>query len=297
MIEQALYEHLQGSKALLPFLTTYNKKAAIFNQEAPGDRDPLWGKGPQYGRIVFFVDIQGDAERTMGGMLTVDIMCKEGKQFPEEIEPILRSLIHGYFFSAGGATFAAQWKSSSYFTEPTDHVLGCTLVFELLAFPLLTTASPDIIGRINAWCGGMKNLHVINLHPLPSVAWKPEGNDAAVYFRLVKDDPAGWIPDTFQTIWRTAAIRGHVFAADYEKAGALAREIAVTLYQEKRLLKKGEAPILVNSKNTVQYGADPLRTGQLTIEATYGIVIHREPEQKIGRIAIKEKKDSSLRSE
>ena len=69
MIEQALYEHLQDQEALLPYLATYASKMAIFNQEAPADTDPLWGSGPQYGRIVFAVDLQGDPERTMGGML------------------------------------------------------------------------------------------------------------------------------------------------------------------------------------------------------------------------------------
>ena len=98
MIEQALYQHLQEQEALRPFLAEYAGTMAIFSQEAPADSDPGWGQGPQYGRIVFAVDLQGDPERTMGGMLSVDILCKKGEQFPEEVEPILRPLIHGYFF-------------------------------------------------------------------------------------------------------------------------------------------------------------------------------------------------------
>ena len=75
MIEQALLQHLQAQDILRPYLATYGNEMAIFSQEAPADKDSLWGKGSQYGRIVFTEDLQGDPERTMGGMLTFDILC------------------------------------------------------------------------------------------------------------------------------------------------------------------------------------------------------------------------------
>ena len=272
MIEQALYQHLQAQEALRPYLATYSEKMAIFNQEAPADSDPFWGDGPQYGRIVFAVDLQGDPERIMGGMLSVDILCKDDEQFPEEIEPILRPLIHGYFFCKEKFVAAAQWKNSSYFTEPTARVTGCTVTFDLLAFPVITTSSPDVVARLNEWTARFPKVHVINYAPLPTTAWKPSGGEAAVYWRRVSVKPAGWIPNTYQTIWRTAMIRGHIFAEPTEIAN-LSEQIQIGLYAAKRLLKAGEAPIMVNRSNTTDDGADPLRTGQLTVEATYGVVV------------------------
>lgn len=275
MIEQALYEHLQDQEALLPYLATYADKLAIFNQEAPADSDSSWGDGPQYGRIVFSVDLQGDPERTMGGILAVDILCKEDEQFPEEIEPILRPLIHGYFFCREKFVAAAQWKNTSYFTEPTAKVTGCTVTFDLLAFPIITTSSPDVVARLNEWTARFPNVHVINYAPLPTQAWKPSGGEAAVYWRRVSVKPAGWIPNTYSTIWRTAIIRGHIFAEPAEVA-TLSEKLLIGLYAVKRLLKPGEAPIMVNRSNTTDDGADALRTGQLTVEATYGVVVHFE---------------------
>lgn len=285
MIEQALYEHLQAQEVLRPYLATYNDQMAIFNQEAPADADRLWGNGPQYGRIVFAVDIQGDPARTMGGLLMVDIMCKEDEQYPEDIEPIVRKLIDGYFFSDRKFTVSAQWKNSSYFTEPTDQIKGCTVSFDLLAFPMLTTSDPDVIERINEWtCSNFENLHIINHKELPDNAWKPRGHESAVYWRLVNDTPAGWINDTFQTIWRIANIRCHIFSRDNATAGRVARDIATMLYVDKRLLKEGETPIMVNRRNTIDFGADPLRTGQLTVEATYGIIVHFDKDNVIEHI-------------
>lgn len=278
MIEQTLYQHLQEQDDLLPYLATYDSKMAIFNQEAPGDKDDGWEDGPQYGRIVYAVDLQGDPERTMGGILSMDIMCKEDEQFPEEIEPILRALIHGYFFSNGTFTVAAQWKNSSYFTEPTNDVTGCTVTFELLAFPVITTETPDVVARFNSWSAEFPNLHVINHDVLPRAAWKPSGEESAIYWRVQTDSPANWIPDTYQTIWRTAIVKGHIFSETPAVATTVARNITIQLHAVKRLLKPGESPIMVNRRNTTDNSADPLRTGQVTAEATYGVIVAFEPD-------------------
>ena len=284
MIEQSLYEHLKGREDLAKFLASYNCAPAVFNQEAPADMDEGWGCGSQYGRVIFSVDIQGDPARTMGGLLTVDVLCKENEQYPEDVEPVIRNAIHGYFFSSGTFTVAAQWKNSSYFTQPTDQVAGCTVTFDLLAFPMLTTTEPDVIERINEWTAAIEGLHVINYDELPGPAWKPEGNQTAVYWRLMQEAPARWIPDTFQTIWRTATIKCHIFSADIATATKVADDLDVRLYTAKRLTRPGETPIMVNRNNTLDFGADPLRTGQLTVEATYGVIVHLEPDKTLKNI-------------
>ncbi len=274
MIEQALYEHLKAQDTLAAHLTTYADQPAVFSQEAPADTDGKWKKGSQYGRIVFAVNLQGDPERIMGGLLVVYILCKEDEQYPEDIEPIIRSLIHGYFFSSGTFTVAAQWRESEFFTQEKAHVTGCEVTFDLLAFPVITTSNPDVVSRFNEWSAGIENLHVINYDQLPAAAWKPSGKESAVYWRVLTDSPANWIPDTFQTIWRTASVKGHIFSETPAEATTVARDLAVRLYAAKRLLKAGESPIMVNRRNATDNAADPLRTGQLTVEATYGIIVH-----------------------
>lgn len=283
MIEQALYEHLQEQESLRPYLAEYGGKMAIFNQEAPADADQAWGEGPQYGRVVFAVDLQGDPERTMGGMLSVDIICKEDEQFPEDIEPILRPLIHGYFFCRKKFVVSAQWKNTSYFTEAAKKLNGCTVTFDLLAFPISNYA-PHVIEQFNEWSSTIKDLHVINRDPLPTAAWKPCNGQTAVYWRVAKEEPCRWIPTTFSTAWMIATVKGYIFSETPAIAAEVANRLKIQLYADKRLKKDGqllradESPIMVNTKNTVDNGADPLRVGQLTVEATYGVIVHYEPE-------------------
>lgn len=290
MIEQALCQHLQEQEhLLLPYLATYGKQMAIFNQEAPADTDPNWGEGPQYGRIVFFVNLQGDPERTLGGLLTVDILCHEDEQFPEDIEPILRQLVHGYFFSNGKFVVSAQWKDSRPFSETTDKIIGCTVTFDLLAFPISDYA-PHVIAQFNEWCATIENIHVINHAPLPRQAWKPRDGESAIYWRVAKEEPAIWIPTTFSTLWMSATVKGYIFSESPALAARVANDLIVRLYTMKRLqkggelLRAGDSPIMVNRKNTVNNGADPLRIGQLTVEATYGVIIHHESGEPIRSI-------------
>lgn len=248
--------------------------------------------------MVFFVDLQGDPARVMGGSLAVDIQCPEDGTAPEVLEPVLRDLIHGWFFSSGTSVVEAQWRESRYFTEPTEQVVGCTVRFDLLAFPVLTTDEPDVIDRLNQWTDALDDdLFVINYTPLPASAWRPEGDESAVYWRLVQDNPAGWIPDTFQTIWRSAVVRGHIFSPDVQTMASVARKLIRGLYADKRLFRAGEAPVMVNRRNTADLTADPLRTGQVTVEATYPMVVWFAPPETFNHVYYKERRPTDVQED
>lgn len=106
----------------------------------------------------------------------------------------------------------------------------------------------------------------------------------AQYWRIAATAPAGWIPDTYQTIWRTASLRGHVFAPDIASVTQTAQEIACGLYAAKRLKKEDEAPVMVNTNNSIDPTADALRTGQIMVDATFGVIVHRVADQPLNHI-------------
>ncbi len=281
MIDKAIYEHLVSDPELSPLLTVYDDKPSVFNQEAPPDTDTLWAKGAQYSRIIFALDIQGDPARTIEGSLSLDIQCAAGKQFPEELEPVVRKLIDGYFFSDEGCTMEAQWIDTRYFTEPAHQVSGVTLAFTLLAFPML---GGNITKRLNEWTSErFPELLVLNRDSLPS-AWKPSAEKKAVYWRMASTRPARWIPDTYQTVWRTATFYGHVFAPDIETVEEISQAITMKLYSDRRLVKRGESQIMVDRNNSYDAGADALRMGQITVEATYGEIVQHQPYNPMNHI-------------
>lgn len=279
MIEQQLREHLLTGEALKPYMATYAGQMAIFNQEAPSDQDPNWGDRNQYGRIVFNLQMKDDPERGYSGTLDVDIMGnKDMAHIPEETEPILRDLIDGYFFSNDLCTIAASWNTSRYFTEPTEKIIGATLTFDLLAFPSQTTTYPDPIALINEWTAtelpkkiGKETIRVIGRDDLPA-AWKPTAEAPAIFWRLGNINKCSFIPDTYNASWQTAKLWGHIMSPDSDSANTITRIISHTLTTKKRLIFDDQSPLMVDQNIQIYPANDPQRTGQISIDATYGIL-------------------------
>lgn len=279
MIEIALYKHLQEQFVLEPYLATYNGRMAIFNQEVPSDTDEGWEEEKsQYGRIVYALDLSDDPERKYSGTLTVDVQCEKDVQEPEVLEPIVRELIDGYFFSTEEITIAAQWSTSNYFTEPTEEIIGVTLTYGLLAFPKQTTIEPDPIALINKWT--QKELQeitgipfrIIGYDVLKNTAWKPTNDTPAIYWRMSNIGPCGWIPDTYHCSWHTATVHGHIMAADKDVNATIARAIDNILTMKRRLIFEDMSPLMVDRNIRVNLGNDQMRVGQITLDATYGIL-------------------------
>lgn len=290
MIETSLYNHLLDQEQILgPLLATYDRKPAIFNQEAPDDQDELWESPTQYGRIVFYVDMSKDPERKASGTLMVDIMCEKGGQSPppEEIEPLVREMIDGYFFpTENQGVMAAQWKSSQSFSEPQKQIAGVTMVFSILAFPIQSTfTDPEPIGLLNSWTKEVYcDSYVIGHDSQPERAWKPTDHSPAIYWRIVHIGNCSWIPDTYGASWLDAQFKCHIMAPSYDVATNIARDMQHRLILAKRLIFDDDSPLMVDRRVSNQPGSDPLLTGQLTVDGTFGIltyISHGDPIKKI----------------
>lgn len=299
MIEKALYTHLQAqTAALTPYLSRYRGKLAVFNQEAPADTDNGWETTSQYGRIVFAIDLTEDPERKYSGTLAVDVLCESGKQIPEEMEPIVRELIDGYFFSTEETTISAQWSASNYFTTPTEKVIGVTLTFGLLAFPKQHTIDPDPIALFNKWSSTDlkeilgKDIRVIGYDTMPP-AWKPTNEAPGIYWRLSDIRPCNWIPDTYNCSWQTATIYGHVLSQEQDTEAKIARTINNTLVVKKRLIFDDISPLMVDKNIRVNIGNDNMRVGQITIDGTYGILTPPRPYKPLNHANIDGKESNN----
>lgn len=290
MIEAQVRTHLISQEALKPYMTTYAGQMAVFNQEAPADTDPNWAQGSQYGRIVFYIDMQDDPQRNISGTMGVDLYCETDA--PEEIEPILRAAIDGYFFSNAEVTIAVNWRNTQYFTDPTKQVIGATLTFDLLDFPNQQTTDPDPIALINDWSVsdlpiilGIEDVRVIGRDNLPE-AWKPTNECPAIYWRLGDIRKCDWIPDTYNCSWQTATIWGHIMAPDNATATKIARVIDNTLTIKKRLIFEDLAPLMIDRSIQVTPTNDALKQGQIKLDGTYGILNIPPERPKMGNITI-----------
>lgn len=295
MIEQTLHDYLQGCEELAPYLAVYDDKMAIFNLEAPTDEDPFWNSGSQYGRMVSELNMADDPERGIAGVLNIHYYCEKTETDAEKMEPIIRSLIDGYFFSTEDLTVSMAWNVSNHFTTPNEKIIGASVSFNVISYQKHSKTDPDPIGLMNEWTytevPGLlgKQVYVIGHETLPPV-FKPTEDKPAIYWRHVKTDSCDWIPDTWSCCWYTATLRCHVLAPEMNAvAEIIAMDINSALTRQNRLMFKNRSPMFVGRKNHVSLGTDPQRSGQLTIEATYGVVNRPAPAQTLQQINITEK--------
>lgn len=296
MIERSLYEHLISQDSISPFLAVYGGNPAVFNQEAPDDQDIGWESESQYGRIVFSVENQGDPEREISTTLMVDFSVEESQEPPENVEPLIRSLIDGYFFNTvESGPMYAKFVSSNYFTEPAKRVCGVTIVFSLLAFPIQTTGiEPDPIQLMNEWTKSMFPDSVVIGYDTNSMnSWKPTNESPAIYWRTIQTVPANWIPDTYSCSWFTASLRAHIMAPDTDTVNTICRNIEITLTYSKRLIFSDDSPLMVDRNIQAQYGADALRQGQITVTGTYGVLTPKRNSPKLNHYYAQEAKNGN----
>ena len=271
MLETLILKHLQAQEDIKPYLARYAGLPAIFHQEAQTDTDPRWS-AEQYGRIIFYLNMRDDPAREISGTLTVDLIGKADGYPIEKVERLIKTVIDGYFFTAENQTIAANWNPSDYFTEPTEKTNGVTLIFDLLAFPHQATVEPDPILLINKFTKEfMPDSYVIGMDDTPEI-FKPDNENPEIYWRQTAINPCGWIPDTYACSWHTAVLNGHIFADDKDIEASIARDIDNTLTIKKRLIFDDDSPLMVDRNIRLNLTADALRTGQITVDATYGIL-------------------------
>ena len=282
MFEKILYSHLQSCTAeLSQHLAQYGNRMAIFMQEAPDDQSPDWGEGSQYGRIVFSVNMQNNAERIVSGTLTVDVICDD-TQSPEVLEQITKPLIDGYFFTTTNHVISAHWNTSNYFTDSTMKESGVTIAFSLLAFP----KQIDLINVLNNYTKELiPNSFVIGLDNIQTV-WKPTNTAPAIYWRLVNTAPCSWIPSTYACEWRTATCQAHIYASDKDIETTISRTID-NGFSFKKSLRMPDGTYMRTDRNIrINPGADTLKQGQVTIEVTYGVLRQYSETEKITNVHV-----------
>lgn len=280
MFEEILYSHLVECENLTDFLTSYDNEPAIFNQKVPDDTSDLWDTDSQYGRAVFFVNMQADAERKISGSLEIDIHLQDASEI-ETISETVKKCVDGYFFSGKSETVFAKWNSTRYVDIADKKITVAAVLFNLIAFPVQTTCEPDPIKIINEWTRDLiPNVKLIGFDKYLPVVWKPTEDSPAVYWRKAKAYPCERIPSTYAGNWYTVQLYAHIFTTDIDVSNTLATSMCRNLNLKKILKFDDGTWMRIDNNNQIQPGADELRVGQLSVEGDY-CVMRQEPQTEL----------------
>lgn len=271
-MEEIIYKYLLESFSVENLLAEYVDKPAVFDTQAPNDMDENW-KDAQYPRCIYQLDMQANPERKVSGQLYIDVMCENeiSSVQPEELEALVKSAVDGCFFSNHDLTISAQWQSSNPFAEKDNKLSGFTLVFDIMAYPIQTTESPDPILATNLWLKTIyQNAYVIGYDTLPET-WKPTDENPALYCRLSKLGASGRMKSSAAVTWIGADMQVYVMAPSEVIRSRINKSIIQLLINADKLILDDNSPMLIDSV-TDNMAADPLREGQIQIKATYGVL-------------------------
>ena len=273
MIEPVICEYLMSEKSIIEKLTTYGGMPAVFHLEAPSDQAEGWDTTNTYPRIVYELTMREDPERKTSGMLMVDFYFNtDSGLFIEEINPLIINAISGRFFTDTKDTIAAVWKQSDPFTTPGEgsHIAGLTITFDVYAFPKQLTFDIDPVLAVNNYIKSLiPDITLIGIDKMESV-WQATDEQPAVYVRLQRINP-GTFPSTYHVTWYNPIMLVHVIAPSLDVRTSVLKKIVETLQQKQRIILPDDSPLMI-VRMALTVGADQLKTGQLSIEASYGIL-------------------------
>lgn len=292
MIESVICEYLMSEKSIIDKLTTYDGVPAVFLLEAPSDQDELWDEKKKYPRIVYELTMREDPERKTSGMLMVDFYFNtDSGIFVEEINPIIINAISGRFFTDTKDTIAAVWKQSDSFTTPEEgsHIAGITVTFDVYAFPKQLTFDIDPVLAVNEYIKSLiPDITLIGIDKMES-AWQATDEKPAVYVRLQRINP-GEFPSTYHVTWYNPIMLVHVIAPSLDVRTSILKKIVETLQQKQRIILPDGSPLMI-IRLALTVGADQLKTGQLSIEASYGVLRSYPKVEAMNNIDIKPEKE------
>lgn len=269
-MESIIYNYLCDN---IEGLTKYADVPAVFNTKAPDDMDENWNEETQFPRIVFDLNMQADPERKISGQLMVDVMCEDKSDSisVEKIEKSVRDYVDGCFFSTSDLTISAQWSSSNLFEQNDDDVIGTTIVFDVLAYPSQVTESPDPIAATNLWIKTIySDAYVIGRDTLPQT-WKPTDTSPAIYCSLFRLGESPRMKSTSGVDWIGAELHINIMAPSESVRATISKQIIQLLSHATRIILGDGSPMLIDKLN-VNLAADPLRTGQVVVNTTYGVL-------------------------
>lgn len=262
-LEELLYQRLTDDQNLSGLLASYDGMPAVFELMAPRDSDPGWS-GNQTPRMEFVVSRQEDPERRVSGQVTITILHRwESFAAVAEIETRVRSLLDGATFRSDEGTVSLRWNRAEPFDQDPDY-RGLEVVYDLIAWPSGLTYSPDPVQAFRNWA--TQRWPDLQVDP---ETWSPTDASPALYLRFAAiegEERLQW------GSWITGRFQGHILAPSPSVRVEWIRRVTEGLALDRRL-NLGDGSRIFIQRLQADSEADPFRTGQIRIQAQFGVLI------------------------
>lgn len=287
-----LYQRLTGCSELAALLAEYDDRPAIFYQRPATADDAKWGEW-QYPRIDYNVDMQENPARNTSGVLAINVWCdtEQGTE-PEDIERILRGLLHAVFAQADDYPYSFSWVRSDAFEvkvekEQTARTIGVTVIFDIMAYPSQTTLCPDPIEAMNDWTKTILPQATIIGRDTINGWLVPTRSNPVIYWRLAAQSAQ---QKRFTHTWMDIQLEGYVSAPNASDRLFNLTRINTAAALIGHVPMEDGSPLFL-SNFTCKPHLSHLTQGQIQVNGRFGILqpwYNRQPCPKLNHLNIQQ---------
>lgn len=289
-LEELIYKWFTENKDLTEVLASFAEKTAVFYQSAPADNQKGWGSGGQYPRIVYAIDMQADQERKSAGTMEISLLCDEAGTPPEKIEPIVKKCLKDLLILPDGEfPYCFAWARTDSFEIPSREtgsdvrVIGMEIRFDILEYNFQETTDPD---PIIATMQYLKEIYpkslVIGYDHLDKIT-EATTERPIIYCKLTDIELAG---ETNTVAWMDGKIALHILCPDSAYRMKIVTAIANKLSLEGEVTLLDQSPMFIKNLR-VNYRADYLKDGQISMTGHYGLLRYCERMHTIKEVNIR----------
>lgn len=294
-LKQLIYKRLVKNEEITKLCAKFNGSPAVFDTEAPDDKQDGWEGKSQYPRLNILLDMQANEERSSVGTLTVTIYTERTSMVILEIEALVKECFRDLLISSDdGVPYSFAWARNDPFSLEGQNVIGQDVTFDIMEYPNQETTDPDPIVALSR---GIKELYpkaiVLGMDQIGEFT---EAEKAPViYCRIVTmDKVSGHNMNTVS--WMECRIALHLLCPDRAKSLKILSAIIQKLSVEEKVILLDGSPMSVSDVR-LDMQSDYLKQGQLQITGRFGILKYREKTKTLTANVITERRGRNDREE
>lgn len=281
-LKQLIYKRLVHAKDIGGLLAKYAGHPAVFDTEAPDDKQDGWEGKTQYPRLNIVLDMQANEERSSVGSLTITIYTERTSMVILEIESLVKTCFRDLLISPeDGGPYSFAWARTDPFSIEGTNVIGQDVTFDIMEYSAQETTDPDPIVALSRY---IKKLYpdsiVLGVDPVG------EFTEASVtpifYSRLVTMDKATGHNMNIVT-WMDCRMAVHLLCPDKAMNLKMLAAVMQKISVDEKIILLDNSPMNI-SEVQIDKQADYLKQGQLYVTGRFGVLKYKEKPHAIESI-------------
>ena len=281
-LKQLIYKRLVHAKDIGGLLAKYAVHPAVFDTEAPDDKQDGWEGKTQYPRLNIVLDMQANEERSSVGSLTITIYTERTSMVILEIESLVKTCFRDLLISPeDGGPYSFAWARTDPFSIEGTNVIGQDVTFDIMEYSAQETTDPDPIVALSRY---IKKLYpdsiVLGVDPVG------EFTEASVtpifYSRLVTMDKATGHNMNIVT-WMDCRMAVHLLCPDKAMNLKMLAAVMQKISVDEKIILLDNSPMNI-SEVQIDKQADYLKQGQLYVTGRFGVLKYKEKPHAIESI-------------